>query len=374
MLLSACGGGSGGEGSELPVPYASLRSGVIFSTRAIRGSAGYDLYWIPFPDVRVTQVLPATRLTDTMSNETQPAVARSGLGMAFASDDGIHVITAPEGRFRRVSDTSGTTFRDSLPALTPRADRVAWVREDTSKPIGDTGFFETFIMMANFDGTDARALEPKTGVVQDTPVFSPSDDPAKTKIAWSEFAAESVIPGAGPSDYGIEVFDYVARTGTFACKSRDGVTPGTENLPNRGWPYRCFGQHLTWPLEDVLVLSQDMLEISLSGGPLASVWGAIVETFQQQQIGIPQIGSRADGFFPAFPISSSYTADVSKIVMDGVVGSLEGDQPTLSIIVSEIDGTGVYRVQIDGWMNDLDTTGTNAFLFSLATPRAIPFF
>lgn len=373
-LMSGCGGGSGSDGSELPVAYPELRNGIVFSTRAIRGSAGYDLYWIPFPSTAVTGVLPAVRLTDSIANEKQPAVAKNGLGMAFASDDGIHVISAPEGRIRRISDTSGTTFLDSHPSLSPRADRVAWVREDTSKPIGESGFFQSWVMIADFDGANVREVNPKPGVVQDSPVFDPSDDPKRTRLAWTEFAGATVVPGGGPTDYGVAVFDYGVGTGTFACRSENGATPGTGGLPPREWPYRCFGQHLAWPTEDVLVLPQDMLEISLSGQGLTSIWGTLVDGVQQQQLGIAQIGARPDGFFPAFPLSVSYTADLTKMVFDGVMTSIEGDAATLAIMVANSDGSGVFRVQIGGYVADLDTATTHNYLFSVATPRVIPFF
>lgn len=374
LSSAKCGGGSGGDGSELPVLYDELKNGIIFATKAIRGSAGYDLYWIPFPNVTVLEVLPAVRLTDTLNDEKQPAVSQNGLGMAFAGSDGIYVITSPEGRVKQITDTGGTTFADSNPCVSPLADRVAWVREDTSKPIGETGFFETFVMAANFDGTDVRELGPKPGVVQDAPAFDPSTDPGRTRIAWSEFAPSSIVGGAGPTEYGVFVFDYRNTTGFYVCKSMNGVTPGTETLTQRDRPYRCFGQHLVWPTDDILVLGQDMLWLSISDQGLQSPWASLVETFQQQQLGIPQIGGRPDGFFPAFPISATYTSDGSKVIFDGVVSSIEGDVTSLSIGIANPDGSGVLKLTIENYGADLDTVGTHGFLFSLATPRPIPFF
>lgn len=371
--LAACGGGSGSDGSELPVPYDNLRGGIIFSTRAINGSAGYDLYWVPAPASQVLTVVPVTRLTDTAANETQPAVARNGRAMAFVSDDGIYVITAPEGRIHQVSDTTNTSFTDSLPSLSTQADRVAWVRADTGKPIGETGFFESVVMIANVDGTEQRAVNPKPGIVQDAPVFDPSDDPRRTRLAWTEFAPGSIQAGFGPTEYGVLVFDYGAGTGTFACKAENGVTPGTGSLPNRGRPYRCFGQHLAWPLEEVLVLGQDMLEISLTGQGLSTIWDSMLRSIETQQLGAPSIEPRGDGFFPAFPISLSYDAGVTRLVFDGVIQSVQADAPTLAIMLGQIDGSSVFAVQIDGYSADIDTITTANYLYSVATPRFVPY-
>jgi len=52
LLASACDSAPI-DGSVLGVPYDSLRGGIVFATRSILGSSGYDLYWVPAPDVRV---------------------------------------------------------------------------------------------------------------------------------------------------------------------------------------------------------------------------------------------------------------------------------------------------------------------------------
>ena len=116
VCSAACGAASP-DGAELPMPYDSLRGGIIFATRALRGSAGYDLYWTPLPDVSVGRNVPLFRLTESTNNEYQPAVSGDGAGMAFAGEDGIYVITSPEGRISRITDTTATTFVDTLPAV-----------------------------------------------------------------------------------------------------------------------------------------------------------------------------------------------------------------------------------------------------------------
>src|SRR5205807_2176857 len=112
----------------------------------------------------------------------------------------------------------------------------------------------------------------------------------------------------------------------------------TENLPGRGYPYRCFGEHLAWPTADTLVLSQDLLQISLSGRGFGTIWNDLIHSVQAQEAGSPDIGARGDGFFPAFPLSLSYSADAGSIAFDGVVVTVDGNRPTLALFVAQADG------------------------------------
>lgn len=371
VTATGCKDGAGIDGSDILVPYEQLGGNIVFATQRILGSAGYDLYMIPTPNTSSFGELPFVRVTDAGGDEWQPSVGYNGTGIAFVKDFEIHVITS-SGRVRKISDISGTDFKDSLPAVSRNAQRVAWVREDTDRPIGNSGFSETYIMIANFDGTEQRKVEPRDGTVQDAPVFDPARD--ATRLAWSEFRPDTFIAGSGPTEYGVRVFDFRSNTGTYVCRAENGVTPGTNALPARGAPYRCFGQHLTWPLEDVIVLSQDLLEIYIrQANRLESTWTNVVEATQRQQTGIPQIGARGDGFFPPFPISVSYSKDNPIMVFDGVITEIDGNAPTLAFFTATTNGDSPFRIQIAGWRNDIDTTNTVNFLFSVAKPTLIPF-
>ena len=377
MLLAACFGACtgdpGNEGTDILVPFDQLGNGIIFATSRIPGSAGYDLYRIPFPDLRITSAQLPVLLTGASGDEWQPAVARNGGGIVFVKDFEIHAITS-SGRIRKISETSGTDFKDSLPAISADALYVAWVREDFSRKIGDSGFVETYIMLANFDGTNQRALQPQDGVIQDAPVFDPAID--ATRVAWSEFAISSLSSTDGPLDYGVRIFDFTSNMGSFACKSENGLTPGTSALQPRGGAgsYRCFGQHLAWPRDDVLVLPQNFLEMYLRQGQIGSIWNEAVTAVQRQVNLNPEIGARQDGFHAAFPLSVSYTPDAATMVFDGVIGPTpEGDLRTLAFFIGDSSGSSPRRVEVLGLKNDLDTVNTANFLFSLATPQLVPF-
>ena len=116
---------------------------------------------------------------------------------------------------RRISDPRDTNFADSNPAVSFDGTRVAWEREDKSRPIGNSGFFETFIMMANADGSDARSLSPLAGVVQTAPRFEPTR--SGNRVVFSEFSA-ATIGVNGPVDYGIRWFDYETNTDAYLCR------------------------------------------------------------------------------------------------------------------------------------------------------------
>jgi hypothetical protein len=368
--LAACGGGSGSDGTDIAIPFEQLGGNIVFATSRIPGSAGYDLYMVPMPDLRTIGELPFVRLTDTPAQEWQPAAAHNGQGLAFVRDFEIHVVTN-SGRIRKISDISGTRFKDSLPAVSRDAEYVAWVREDFSRPIGNTGFVEAFIMMANFDGTNVREVAPVAGSIQDAPAFDPAR--GATRLAWSEFNVATLHPSLGPQDYGVRIHDFRSGTGTWACQSRNGTTPGTEILKPRDTPYRCFGQHLAWPREDALILSQDLLEVYVREGRLGSIWAELITSVQRQQTGIPQIGGRADGFFPAFPISASYSRDAGVMVFDGVLDSVDGDLVTLAMFLSDTAGGAPRRIDVSGWTADFDTVSTAGYLFSVARPTIVPF-
>lgn len=375
LALTACGGDVGSDGSELPVSYDSLRGGILFATRAILGSAGYDLYWAQLPNVAEGRNTVPVRLTDTVGNENQPAVAISGNGMAFAGSDGIYVITSPEGRIARITDTSETDFVDSLPAVSYNADRVAWVRADTSRPIGDTGFVETYIMLANFDGTDVVEVAPAAGIVQDAPAFDPRPDPAATRLAWSEFLATSVGPGVGPTVYGIQVWDFKANAGFYPCKSDNGITPGLENVQrvDASDNPRCFAQHLVWPEPETIVLGQSMLNIYLDGRPMDSPLAAAARAYSTQQDGFAVRTAFTPGFYPAWPLSVSYSLSDSVMIFDGVYLPVDGmNNNSLGIWVAGLDGGNVTRLLISSHINDIDTITTGNYLFSVATPRIVP--
>lgn len=374
LLLVACGGEADLDGAEIDIPFDALAGGVLFATRAIVGSNGYDLYLTTFPSPADVSPQPFVRVLDAPGDQWQPAVSRSGRTLAFASDSGIFLVTA-DGVIRRLSDSRDTTFVDSLPALSADGAFVAWVREDENKPIAQTGFFEAAIWIARTDGTELRALEPRAGVVQDAPVFSPS--PNDRRIAWTEFAPESIVTRFGPTIYGVYVYDHVANSGSYPCRSENGVTPNTEHLPARNdRGYRCFGQHMDWPAPDTLVLTQDLLEVSVSGtSPLGSSWDTLLRGVQNQQLGTPFINPTGTGFFPAFPISAHYvpTQQGLSYVFDGVVSDIAGDNVTLGFFLASGDGSNVRRLTVQGLSQDLDSISTANFLFSRATPRIVPF-
>ncbi len=370
-ILAGCGSSSL-DGASILLPYNGLRGGIVFATNAVPGSGGYDLFWIPFPNVQAgANVGLALQLTEGIDNETQPGVAITGNGMAFAGPDGIYVITSPEGRMRRISNTSGTTYSDSLPAVSANADRVAWVRTDTSKPLGGD-FAETYIMIANFDGTAVHEVHPKSGVVQDAPAFDPRVDPRVTRLAWTEFTVSSIVQSAGPAEYGIWLHDYTTNTGDYLCHGQGFATPGADQLPARGFPYRCFGQHMVWPNSDTIVLSQDMLEVSVNGGALNTVYNELLTSFGRQSDGAPVTAVGNAGFFPAFPLSSSYAPGFPFMVFDGVIRQIDGNEGTHNLFVAALDGNNVSRIHIDNLKNDVDTVTTHNYLFSVATPRIVP--
>lgn len=373
-LLAACGSEADLDGAEIDLPFETLAGGILFATRSIVGSDGYDLYLTTFPSPADVSPQPFLRVLDAPGNQWQPAVSRSGRAIAFASDSGIFLITA-DGRIQRISDSRDTTFVDSLPAVSADGAFVAWVREDENKPIGETGFFEAAIWLARTDGTEVRALEPRAGVVQDAPVFSPSSN--DRRIAWSEFAPESIVSSFGPTIYGVYVFDHVANSGGYPCRAENGLTPNTEHLPARNdRAYRCFGQHMDWPVPDALVLTQDFLEVNVSGAaPLGSSWDTLIRGVQNQQLGTPFIGPSGTGFFPAFPLSAHYvpTQEGLSYVFDGVVSDIAGDNVTLGFFLASGDGSNVRRLTVQGLSQDLDTISTANFLFSRATPRIVPF-
>lgn len=359
-LNSACTGGAGSDGSEILFPYEGLSGGMVFATREINGAAGYDLWWVPVPLNATVSPQPVARLTDAQGDEWQPSVSKDGNAIAFVrKDKGIFLINN-SGRVSQISDTGGTDFKDSLPALSADGSRVAWVREDFSKPIGDTGFVETFIMMANFDGTEARPLNAKSGVLQDAPTFDPAV--GASRVAWSEFNVQTLGP-QGPNDYGIWIHNYETATGRFICQSPPIVIEGVA--------YRCFGQHLVWPIDQAIILPQQFLELFDTGNPPSSIYPRVIESISTQQLGIAETQVGNPGFFGAFPMSASYQ-DRNRLLFDGLVSSVDGDLPTLGFFVADVDGGGLWRLNIQGYFNDYDPTATANFLFSVATPQLIP--
>ncbi|MFO0725556.1 MAG: hypothetical protein U1E65_17365 [Myxococcota bacterium] len=365
LLATGCGSSSLDGSTILNLPYAALRGNIVFATNAVRGSGGYDLYAIPFPNIQAGTAVTAIQLTSGSDNETQPAVSITGAGMAFAGPDGIYVITAPEGRMRRITNNAGTTFVDTLPAVSPNADRVAWVRNDTMSN-------ESYIMIGNFDGTSIKEVHKKPGVAQDAPAFDPRPDPRVTRLAWTEFVTASIVGGNGPADYGIWLEDYTTGTGLYICHAQNFVTPGADKLPPRDPPYRCFGQHLVWPNSDTMVLAQDMLEVNINGADLHTVYPELLTSFSRQTDGSPVLSVGTPGFFPAFPLSSSYAPGVQFMTFDGVINQIEGDGSTHQIFVAALDGTSVSRVHITNLQNSVDTITTANYLFSVATPRIVP--
>ncbi len=358
-LSAGCGTKAGLDDTEILAPYNALSGGVVFATRAIEASAGYDLYWTPIPQAGDIGAQPVVRLTEANGHEWQPSVSPGGNGIAFArEEDGIFLINK-NGRIRRISDTNDTSFADSLPAVSYDGQLVAWVREDLSQPIGEDGFSQAFIMVANSDGSDPRALFKKDGIVQDAPRFEPMD--RSYRIAWSEFDARTLGP-TGPTSFGIWLHDPIAKMGSFVCQA-PGITVGQIT-------YRCFGQHLAWPVPNTIILPQNGLEFSLDGSPPDNVQGTLLGAIQMQQVGFPVI-EQIGGFHRTFPISAGYYRN-ERMVIDGIITNVDGDFPTLAFFIASVDGAIVQRLFINGYTNDNDPFSTANFLFSVATPQIIP--
>jgi hypothetical protein len=358
-VVIGCGPKAGEEDSEILVPFDQLTGGVVFATRAIPGSNGYDLWWAPVPLAGSAERQPVLRLTEAGGDEWQPSVSPGGRSLAFAKkDNGIFLVTE-SGRIKRISDTRSTKFKDSLPAVSYDGVRVAWVREDYSRPIGDSGFAETFIMIATFEGEDVHAVNPREMSIQDAPVFDPT--PRSDQLAWSEFSVRT-LTNAGPQDYGIWVHDMRANTGRFVCNSPTVI---------QSIEFRCFGQHLEWPITNVVVLPQNFLEVSLIGDDPTTIYTQVLDSVNTQQIGVPETTPAFPGFHRPFPISASYDG-VSRLIFDGLVGSVEGDLPTLAFFVSQVDGGGIWRLMLEGHTFDFDNVNTADYFFSVATPQLIP--
>jgi hypothetical protein len=359
VLATACSS-AGDEGTEILLPFDSLSGGMVFATRAFVGSNDYDLYWAPVPSAIAAVAQDAFRLTEASGSEWQPAVAGGGSAIAYAKDgEGIFLITST-GRIRRISDTRGTPFVDSIPAVSFDGSRIAWVREDTSRPIGETGYLETYAMVSDFDATNARAVNPKPGVIQDTPAFEPIS--GSTQIAWSEFNANT-SSAQGPVDVGVWIHNFSENTGRFACQGR--VVDPVQNLSAP-----CVGQHLVWPIPQFLVLTQNFLEIPLNSASPAILGPTIVNSILNQQFGIPVLVSNPYGFFPPFPISASYAGP--NMVFDGVIDTIDGDFRTLAFFLARPDGTEIRRFAINGLLADFDPLSTRDYTFSVARPQLIP--
>lgn len=358
LSLTACGGDAGSDGSEILVPYDQLAGGVIFASATFQGARGYELWWAPVPSIVTTERQPVLRLTDVGGDQFQPSVSPGGNGFVYASEgDGIYLVTT-SGRIRRITDTRGEDYKDSLPALSFEGDRVAWVREHTDRPIGETGFFQTSIYMANADGTEQRELSPIVNTIQDAPKFEPRF--GGTRLVWSEFAADTLGPG-GPNDYGIRIFDFVTNTDRYLCRGNTLVG---------GAPQRCFGMHLAWTVNDAVVLGQSFLELYLDGSPSTSAYGSVIESVSSQTTGAPVLEG-PPGFYGAFPLSVSYQF-LDRMVFDGLVSAVDGDLPTLALFVAGIDGKNVSRLYLAGHGFDYDIVNTAGYLFSVATPQFVP--
>lgn len=359
LVVSGCPAEAGLDGTDILLPFGDLRGGMVFATRAFVGSAGYDLFYVPVPPVSTVSPQPAFRLTEADGHEWQPSVSPGGNGIAFARhEDGIFFIN-PNGRVSRISDTGGTSFADSLPAVSHDGKLIAWVREDLDRRVGDSGFVESFIMVANADGSEARALLPKPNIVQDAPRFEPLA--RSYRLIWSEFDAGS-FGASGPGFYGLWLHDPIVNMGSFICQ-----TPGEAV---QGVPFRCFGQHTAWPVPTAIVFPQNGLEVYLDGSPADNVQGRIIESLQMQQIGVPVLDP-IPGFYRPFPVSASYLG-AERMLLDGLVTSVEGDLATLGFFVAAVDGTTVWRLSIQGYGRDFDPENTSGYLFSVATPQLIP--
>lgn len=355
----ACSGGAGTEGTSILADYSLLAGGIVYATSAIEGANGYDLFWSPVPSFPTLDAQPAVRLTDAGGDEWQPSASPGGHGIAYnRKGDGIFLIDI-DGRVNRISRTDGTAFVDSSPAVSWDGSRVAWVREDTSRPIAGSGFFETEIWLANFDGSDARALAPTPGTIQDAPKFQPGRD--ASQLVWSEFSALN-LSANGPQNFGVRVFDWRANTDLYLCQDPGPIIDGAQ--------YRCFGQHTAWPIDNAIILTQSFLELYLDGRPSTSVYFPLVNSVSSQNIGAPVLEG-PQGFFFAFPMSASYQG-VARMVFDGVVTSIEGNLPNLGFFIAEVDGQSVWPLNIQGRNFDYDPINTAGFLFSVATPQFIP--
>jgi hypothetical protein len=378
--LAACSPSPGEDGSTIMLPYTALSGGMVFATEFLPGSHGYDLYWVDVPLAPTIAPQVALRLTSAGGNEWQPSVSAGGNGLVFAKeDDGIFLIST-SGRVSRVSSSSDR-YKDSHPAISFDGARVAWVREDHQKPIGSTGFFENFIMMANFDGKNAAPLQQTradTGVVQDAPVFDPVS--GSTRIAWSEFNATTIGP-AGPVDFGVFLYDFQNNTGHYVCMNPQ-IAIGMRT-------YRCFGQHLAWPATNLIVTAQDMLEVRLdTTNPPNTLLCDLDNSIINQETGTPDVSARTFPFFPRFPLSISYAADGSRFVVDGVLVPHDLNAPTLSFFIGQVQPgmlgvgdsngmgmselAGVWRLPINNYANDIDTSNTADYFFSVATPQLMP--
>lgn len=354
LFLAGCEGDLGSDGSQLPVTMAEMSGGLLFSTAAIEGAKGYDIYWSP---LGIGEQRPI-QLTNTTTDDVQPSVARDGSRFVFARrGEGIHIVDA-DGGVRQLSDTHDQPFIDTLPAVSAEGDRVAWVREFTDRPVGNTGFFEAQIWVVNSDGSDARAVNPKSGMVQDAPSFEPVT--RSTRLVWSELNP-ATIGQNGPQDYGIWLHDLAAFSGRFVCQGASTLDDGTVA--------RCFGQHVVWRERSRIVLPQQMLEIDVEFGPVTShldnFLGAIAS-----QVGTPERTPSPSGFFPGFPLSASYIGDV--MLIDGVFVPLSGDYAYLGFFFAGRDGSGPTLITISGRNDDLDAAKTAGYLFSLATPQLVP--
>ena len=359
--LFACSEGIGAEGSTFPQPLTALSGGVIYSTSVLDGANGYDLYWSPLLGTTPVTEQGFIQLTTTTTDDYHPSISASGEALAFARrDEGIFFVNA-EGQVSRVSDTRGTSFFDSLPAVNMEGDRVAWVREDTSRPIGQGNFIVSTseIWIANADGSNARAVNPRPDVVQFAPVFEPV--PRSTRLAWTEFNA-TTFGQPNRRDYGVWLHDLSAFTGRFACQG-DYQLPDSENI------VRCLGLHLAWPEANRLVLSQQLLEIDPTNGPVRTQLPELLSALASSTF-VPQRTNSSSGFFPPFPLSVSYGH--GNLIVDGVIAPLDGDLPTLAFIVAGTNAESPFRYRITGHRSDIDSLNTSGYLFSLATPQIVP--
>jgi hypothetical protein len=360
FALFGCSPEAGTDGSQILVPYPALSGGMLFATQAIEGNNGYDLFWAPVPMQQTIEPQLIARVTHASGNEWQPSVSRGGNGIVFAREnDGIYLIST-SGRVSRVSSADGSRFADSIPAISTDGAQVAWVRADKSKPSGS--FFESAVWVASFDGRNAHAVNPRAGVVQDAPAFDPAD--TSKSLAWTEFSLSSIGP-AGPVHFGIWIQDLADETGHYACQD------GAYSIGGRATPFRCFGEFLAWPLPNVLVTGQDLLEIHLDGSP-QTIWNSLIGSILSEQNGTPQVGDPGNGFFPQFPLSVSYSKNVDRLVIDGPVVNIDGTVPTESFWIAGSDGSGPWRLPLAGYSGDFDQSHTSNYFFSVATPQLVP--
>ena len=352
-----CGPAAGEEGSKILVDYGLLSGGVVFATRAVASANGYDLFWANVPPLPTTAAQPLVQLTEAGGNEWQPSVSPGGNGLAYVRpEDGVFII-GRDSVVRRVSRTDDRVL-DSLPAVSFDGQFVAWVREDKNRPIAGTGFLETAIWIARSDGSEARPVAPKTGVVQDAPRFEPVN--GSFRLAWSEFDPAS-IGVDGPEVFGLWVHDFRDNVGRLVCQSPGIVIDTTFQ--------RCFGQHLAWPRPNVLIVPQSFMEVYLDGQPPAQVYTTLLSSAEGQQLGGPVVLPTPFGY-STFPVSASYLGD--RMIFDGIVNSVEGNSTTLSLWVAVVDGTQAWRLQLGGHLPDIDVASTRDYLFSVATPQLIP--